>query len=143
MKKLEFVYKIADQSDSQAIKVVGKNLFDNDIIDESLNEFLDDPRHHLILAYHHSNIVGMGSAFVYIHPDKNPAFFINEVSVLENYRNQNIGTILTKKLIELGKKLACNEIWLATEYSNNSARKAYKKAGGKEDPEPVVLITFN
>ncbi|MCG8325513.1 MAG: GNAT family N-acetyltransferase, partial [Thiotrichales bacterium] len=122
-------YKPADAGDMDALIAVGDELFDHDINTDRAMEFFDDERHHLWLAYLDGNVVGMASAIHYVHPDKEPAMFIMEVAVLEAHRNRGIARTLVKKLVEHGRGLDCREIWIATEYSNIAARKAYVAAG--------------
>ncbi|WP_425390728.1 GNAT family N-acetyltransferase [Ekhidna sp.] len=139
----ELVLKIADESDLPAMIKAGDSLFDYLIKLDRAKEFLQDPRHHLILAYFDEKLVGMVSAFDYVHPDKDPTLFINEASVLEDFQGQGIGRKLIKSMCEHAKSIGCKEAWVATEKSNMAARKAYVNAGGKEDAEDVVLIEFD
>ena len=134
--------KLATIEDLFAIEQVGDKLFDYAIKLDRAKEFLNDPRHHLVLAYYKGKIIGMASAFHYVHPDKDPALFMNEVGVIEQYQNKGIGRTIVKYLNEHAKKLGCGEVWVATESSNIAARKSFVAAGGVEDKEPIVLINF-
>lgn len=134
--------KLATIEDLPAIEQVEDGLFDYSVKSDRTKEFLNDSRHHLILAYLEGRIVGMASAFHYVHPDKDPALFMNEVGVLMEYQNHGIGRAMVKQLYEHSKVLGCDEVWVATESSNTAARKAFTAAGGVEDKGPVVLITF-
>jgi hypothetical protein len=49
-------------------------------------QFLSDPRHHLAVAIDEGWVVGMASAVHYVHPDKAPQLFINEVAVTPPYQ---------------------------------------------------------
>lgn len=135
--------KLASIEDLPAIEKVGDRLFDYSIKLDRAKEFFNDSRHHLVLAYFKGNIIGMASAFQYVHPDKDPALFMNEVGVLKEFQNQGIGRTIVRYLYEYAKELGCEEVWVATESSNIAARKAFTAAGGVEDKEPVVLINFN
>lgn len=135
-------FKIATPDDLTAITKVGDRLFDQAIKNNRAIEFLSDSRHHLILAYLNNEIVGMASGFHYVHPDKEPELFINEVGVIEEFQNQHIGRNLVKKLVEYGKKLGCTEAWILTNESNSAARKSYIAAGGVESKEKVKMINF-
>lgn len=141
--KDEVEIRLAQLSDLNAVIGIGDELFDFPIKIERAKEFFNDPRHHLVIACHDEKIVGIASAFDYVHPDKDSTLFINEVSVLEQYQNKGIGRAMTKYLLSHGKKMGCQDFWVATEHSNVAARKAYISAGGIEDSEPVVLITFS
>ncbi len=134
--------KLAEISDLDAMQQAGDTLFDYAVKPDRALEFINDPRHHLVLAYDNELIIGMASGFHYIHPDKDPALFINEVSVIEAYQNRGIGREIVQYLCEYGKKLDCTETWVATEQSNTAARKAYVAAGGTEDKEPIVMYVW-
>ncbi|NHF58680.1 GNAT family N-acetyltransferase [Flavobacteriaceae bacterium TP-CH-4] len=134
--------KVATTEDLTALEKVGERLFDYPIKKERTVEFLSDPRHHLVLAYDGIQLVGMASGFHYVHPDKDPQLFVNEVSVLEGYRNRGIGRRLVQFLVKEGQRLGCVEAWVATEKSNRAAQKAYLAAGGTESRERVVLYGF-
>lgn len=141
--KMPIQYKLADQSDLQAMINIGDDLFDYPVKKSRAIEFLNDSRHHLFLAYNEDAIVGLASAFHYVHPDKNPNLFVNEVSVLESHRNQGIARTLVRKMIEYGKnELQCEEAWIATMNTNVPAQKAFIAAGGRREEEAVVLIEY-
>jgi ribosomal protein S18 acetylase RimI-like enzyme len=134
--------KLATIQDLPAIERVGSELFDNAIKTERAREFINDPRHHLVLAHYADKIIGMASGFHYVHPDKDPALFVNEVGVLPEYQNKGIGQELVRYICHHGKTLGCTEAWVATEKTNISARKSYIAAGGSEAKETIVLIEF-
>lgn len=135
--------KIASLDDLTAMIKAGDSLFDYAVKPDRATEFLNDPRHHLVLAYHNEDVIGMASGLHYVHPDKDQQLFINEVSVIEPFQNKGIGRQLVKYLCDYGKKLGCIEAWVATEKSNIPAQKAYLAAGGIEDPEDAVVFTFD
>ncbi|WP_271784597.1 GNAT family N-acetyltransferase [Aquimarina algiphila] len=139
----QLYFKVATISDLPAMQNVGTQLFDLPIKINRAKEFLNDPRHHLILAYYKKEIIAMASAFHYIHPDKNPSLFINEVGVIEAYQNMGIGRKITAYLCEYAKQLDCHEACVATEHSNVAARKTYYAAGGIEDKDPIVVFNFD
>ncbi len=136
-------YKLADMDDFDVITEVGDKLFDYPVKKNRAKEFLQDARHHLVLAKDQGKVVAMASAIHYVHLDKDPALFISEVGVLEEYRNQGIGRATVAYLIKHGKALGCTETWVATENSNDAARNTYKAAGGTEDDELIVMFTFD
>lgn len=135
--------KLATIDDLSAIERVGNRLFDNEIKKNRAIEFFNDPRHHLVLAYDGDEAVGMASGFHYIHPDKDPELFINEVGVKETYQNREIGRKLVKFLCEHGREIGCKEAWVGTEESNISARKAYLAADGIPEDESFMLFEFD
>lgn len=122
---------------------VGDDLFDNPIKRHRAIEFFNDARHHLILALSEDEVVGMASGFHYVHPDKDPELFMNEVGVIDAFQNQGIGRSLVKFLFAYAKKLGCKEAWIGTEKSNIAAQKCYSAAGGEPDDEPFILFEFD
>jgi len=118
-----------------------------DVFDEALNpkftaDFLADERHHLIVALDDDMVVGMASAVHYVHPDKAPELWINEVGVSPSYQAQGIGKQLMNALLEHARTLNCKEAWVLTDETNTAAKKLYSSVGGKEEPERPVYFTF-
>lgn len=119
-------------------------LFDNAIDEEQARAFLDDPRHAIIVAIDGvmGTPVGFVSANGYLHPDKPPQAWINELSTLEAHRGRGIGTELVRRMLALLAERGSGQVWLATEHDNAAARAVYQKIvrerGGSEDPAVVV-----
>ncbi|QCW98581.1 GNAT family N-acetyltransferase [Aggregatimonas sangjinii] len=134
--------RLANENDLLAIETVGEALFDYPILKNRTVEFLNDPRHHLALAFEHDTIVGMASGVHYVHPDKDPSLFINEVSVLEGYQNHGIGRSLVKYLCAHASHIGCSEAWVLTGQENGAAQKAYLAAGGKKEDANTILFEF-
>jgi len=135
--------RLATIDDLAAMEKVGDDLFDHPIKRNRAIEFLNDPRHHLILAFKEDEVIGMASGFHYVHPDKDPELFMNEVGVVEAHQNQGIGRTLVKSLMDYAKKFGCKEAWIGTEKSNVAAQKCYIAAGGEPDDEPFILFEFD
>ncbi|MEQ8469723.1 MAG: GNAT family N-acetyltransferase [Marinoscillum sp.] len=135
--------KPATLEDLEQLIIIGQELFDYPVKEDRAREFLSDPRHHMIIAVDEKKIVGMVSGVHYVHPDKDPELFINEASVIESYQGQGIGQNLLRFIIEYAQReLECATAWVATENSNEVARKAYRAAGGKED-DSFIFIEFD
>ena len=139
---MEIRFRLGTIDDLNALERVGDRLFDDPIKRTQAIAFLNDARHHLALAFDGIEIVGMASGFHYLHPDKEPQLFVNEVGVLEAYQNKGIGRKLVRLLCGHGKALGCSEAWVLTERSNSAAKKMYLGAGGSEEQAPIVLIAF-
>ena len=58
---------------------VADDVFDYPVDQTYTSEFLADPRHHIVVALADDVIIGFASAVHYIHPDKPPELWINEV----------------------------------------------------------------
>jgi len=119
------------------------DVFDRPVHPRWAAEFLADPRHHLAVALADGTVVGMASAVHYVHPDKPPELWINEVGVDSAYRNRGIGRQVLAALFARGRALGCETAWVGTEVSNAPARALYRAAGGTEDAEPFVSVTFD
>ncbi len=100
------------------------------------------PRHHLAVALDGDVVVGMASAVHYVHPDKPPELWINEVGVAPTHRSAGVGRQLLQALFVRGRECGCREAWVATECANLVARRLYASVGGHEDPEPIAMFTF-
>lgn len=130
------------REDAPVLDRVAPGVFDHPIDPRWTAEFLADPRHHLAVALDDGQVVGMASAVHYVHPDKAPALWVNEVGVAPTHRGRGIGRRLLECLFEHARSLGCREAWVATEPSNTPARRLYASAGGKESPEPFVMVEF-
>jgi len=130
------------REDAPVLGRVAPGVFDHPIDPRWTAEFLDDPRHHLAVALDDGQVVGMASAVHYVHPDKPPALWVNEVGVAPTHQGQGIGRRLLECLFEHARSLGCREAWVATEPSNTPARRLYASAGGRESPEPFVMVEF-
>ena len=119
---------------------VADGVFDRPVQERWARAFLDDARHHLAVAIDGGVVVGMASAVNYVHPDKAPQLWINEVGVAPTHRRRGIGRLLLDALLAHGRTLGCTEAWLGTEEDNVAARRLYESAGGKA--EPFILYSF-
>lgn len=127
--------------DTDVLNRVVEGVFDN-LIEPALSaEFLNDPRHHIIVALDDSSVVGMITAVHYVHPDKPAQLWINEVGVAPSHQRRGIGRTLLRAMLDHGRALGCSEAWLGTEHDNVAARGLYEDAGSVA--EPFVLYSFN
>ena len=133
--------RMLGHDDAALLDHVAPGVFDNAIEPRWTAEFLADARHHMAVALDDGLVVGMASALHYVHPDKPPELWINEVGVAPSYQQQGIGQQLLRVLFERGRSLGCTEAWLGTEVDNVAARRLYTTVGGKE--EPMVYVTFD
>ena len=132
--------RLLGSADASVLNNVASGVFDNAIDTRWTSEFLADPRHHIAVALQGEQVVGMASAVHYVHPDKPPELWVNEVGVAPSCQGMGIGKRLLAALFAHGKSLGCAEAWVGTEESNVAARRLYAAAGGKE--EMMVYVTF-
>ena len=132
--------RILGSSDDAVLGRVAQDVFDNPVDPRWAAEFLTDSRHHLAVAIDDGLVVGMASAVHYVHPDKPPELWVNEVAVAPTHRLQGIGRRLLEALFEHGRTLGCRGAWVATEPSNTPALRLYASAGGMAAPAPGGMV---
>jgi ribosomal protein S18 acetylase RimI-like enzyme len=134
--------RLLGPGDADVLARVAPEVFDNPIDARWTAEFLADARHHLAVALDDEVVVGMASAVHYVHPDKPPELWINEVGVAESHRRRGVGKRLLQALFARGRELGCDEAWVLTDQSNTGAQRLYASAGGHGPPEPALLFAF-
>ncbi len=132
--------KVLGASDENMLRRVALDVFDNDIDPTLTSEFLRDPRHHLAVAVDGGSVIGFASAVHYVHPDKPPELWINEVGVAPSHQGRGIGKTLLNALFQRARDLECREAWVLTEADNERAVQLYRSVGGQ--PTAPVMFTF-
>jgi aminoglycoside 6'-N-acetyltransferase I len=93
--------RILGEGDAALLQACANGVFDHSRSPELLAEFLADARHHIVAAIVDRTLVGFVSAVHYVHPDKQPELWINEVSVAESHRGQG--------MLSHGRSLGCTD----------------------------------
>jgi ribosomal protein S18 acetylase RimI-like enzyme len=132
--------RLLGPEDADVLQHVGADVFDGPVDSRWTSEFFNDARHHLAVAIDEGSVVGMVSAVNYVHPDKAPQLWINEIGVATTHRRRGIARQLLDAILAHGRTLGCTEAWLGTEETNEPARRLYTRAGGKA--EPFMLYSF-
>lgn len=132
-------YCLLDASERHRLDRIAPDVFDGPVDAVQLEAFIADPRHFMILAIHGDNVVGMLSAVEYLHPDKPPQMWINEVGVTPDHRRRGIGRELIGRLLDIAKARGCACAWLGTESDNVAARRCYD---GVPDGKPAEAVLF-
>ena len=135
-----FTIRILGPGDAAVLDRVAPDVFDHALDAGWTAEFLADSRHHLAVALDGDTVVGMASAVHYVHPDKPPELWVNEVGVAPTHEGRHIGRNLMRALFDRGRELGCAEAWLGTDESNAAARRMYAAVGGEE--EPMLIVSF-
>jgi len=133
---------ILDSDDRDVLTRVAAGVFDHRLRPESCAEFLSDARHHIAVAIDEGTVVGMASGVHYVHPDKEPELWVNEVGVAPTHRNRGLGRQLLLALLDVGRKLGCVEAWVLTDRANLPAMRVYGSCGGVEADRDQVMFTF-
>lgn len=128
--------------DEEVLTKVEADVFDGPVQLRFVAEFLTDPRHHLAVAVKSDTVIGFASAVHYVHPDKAPELWINEVGVAPAHRHRGLGKKLLQSLFRLGENLGCREAWVLTDRSNAPAQRLYASVGGEKPDEEPILFEF-
>jgi GNAT superfamily N-acetyltransferase len=139
---MPFVIRLLSRTDAGILDQVAPGVFDHAVIPSSLREFLEDARHHLVVAIDLGVVVGMASAVHYVHPDKPNELWINEVAVAPSHQRQGIGTALVQALLGLARQLGCREAWVLTDRENTAARRLYTTCGALAPGQETLMYTF-
>jgi len=124
--------KVLVAGDHDVLQSVAPDVFDNPVDPKLAREFLNDPRHHMVVAVDGGQVVGFASGVDYIHPDKQPELFINEVGVAPAYRGRGLAKTLVQTLLGVAAAKGCQIAWVLTYRGNPNAMALYKSAGGVE-----------
>lgn len=138
-----FTIKILTKDDLALLMNVADDVFDYPVEETFAREFLNDPRHHIVAAISGGVIVGFASAVHYIHPDKPPELWINEVGVASSHQGRGIGKAIMKGMLQLGRELGCKNAWVLTDRGNETANRLYRSAGGRVGEEDTVMYEFD
>ena len=137
-----FAIKVLSIFDLPLLLTAADDVFDNPVDESFAREFLADPRHHIVVALDNDVIIGFASAVHYIHPDKPPELWINEVGVADSYQGKGIGKAIMKEMLKLGQSLGCVSAWVLTDKNNVAANGLYKSVGGRISEEETVMYEF-
>ena len=127
---------------SHLLDQVAPDVFDHDVIPDSLTAFLEDPRHVMFIATDGASVIGMASGVEYFHPDKPPQLWINEVGVAETHRNQGTGRKLVASLVDFAKARGCSYAWLGTDANNVAGQRCFGSHPEVEEPQPFLLYEW-
>ena len=92
--------RILTAADIPVLDHVAPEVFDDHLQPALVAEFLRDDRHHLAVAIDQGEVVGFASGVHYVHPDKPPELWINEVGVAPAHQGQGLGRQLLHALFD-------------------------------------------
>jgi ribosomal protein S18 acetylase RimI-like enzyme len=134
--------RVLGQDDRAVLDHVAPDVFDHAVDARWTAEFLSDSRHHLAVALDGNLVVGFVSAVHYLHPDKPPELWINEVGVAPSHHRQGLGRCLLSAMLDHGAALGCVQAWVLTSPTNTPSQRLYRAAGGQAETEPSMLFEF-
>jgi ribosomal protein S18 acetylase RimI-like enzyme len=132
--------KVLRAGDESVLDSVADGVFDGPVDGALRSEFLRDPRHHLAVAIDNGVVVAFASGVHYVHPDKPPELWINEVGVSPAHQRRGIARAVLAALMSAGRELGCGQAWVLTDHENAAARALYRSAGGTETSHIMVSI---
>jgi aminoglycoside 6'-N-acetyltransferase I len=129
---MSIVIKVLRSGDEGVLTQVAEEVFDNEVDGDLAREFLADPRHHIAVAIDAGVVVAFASGVHYIHPDKRPELWINEVATAPTHQRRGLGKAVIGALLDVARTHACTEAWVLTDRSNAAAMALYASVGGIE-----------
>ena len=117
------------------------HLFDGPPLDEAVERFLTDDRHHLFVAYEDEHPVGFVSGVELTHPDKGTEMLLYELAVDDAHRLRGIGHALVRTLGALAGELGCYGMFVLTDDGNEAALATYA-ADGSVREDGLVMFTW-
>ena len=140
---MEMIIKLLGPKALHILNNVAQDVFDDPLIESAAQEFLNDPRHRLVVALDENVVVGFVSAVTYVHPDKPaPELWINEIGVAPTHQRQGIGKALMQAILKQARHSGCSEAWVLTDRANIAAMAMYTSAGGEETLPDSTMFTF-
>jgi ribosomal protein S18 acetylase RimI-like enzyme len=107
-----------------------EELFDWPMKPDAVERFLNDPSHHVLIAYSDGEPAGFVSGVEMTHPDKGTEMFLYELGVGDPFRRQGVATALVEALKDLAHEKGCYAMWVLCDDDNEAAVKTYRKVGG-------------
>lgn len=141
MSATDVVVRMLGAGEAAVLDRVAPDVFDHGVDPRWTAEFFADPRHHIAVATDDGLVVGFASGVHFLHPDKPPELFVNEVGVAPTHQGRGIARRLMDTLLDHGRALGCVEAWVGTEQTNAAANRLYASAGGVRDE--FVLYAFD
>jgi ribosomal protein S18 acetylase RimI-like enzyme len=135
--------RLLTRENASLLNEVAPDVFDNPIVPASLEAFLADARHLMLVAVDQGTVIGMASAFEYFHPDKPPQMFLNEVGVTPGHQRRGIGRNLVEAVIAQARKRGCTFVWLGTATDNKPAQACFASVTGVADPQSFLLYEWD
>jgi ribosomal protein S18 acetylase RimI-like enzyme len=124
--------RLLGRGDDAVLANVAPDVFDHSIDPGLAREFLEDPRHHIAVAIDGGLVVAFAAGVHYIHPDKGPELWVNEVAVAPSHRRLGLGKAVLDRLLEAGRHERCSVAWVLTDRQNPAAMALYSSLGGTE-----------
>jgi ribosomal protein S18 acetylase RimI-like enzyme len=116
----------------------GMDQTDIDTIQNTLEELIDSPSNHMLVARDGTIPIGFVNFLIrktVLH--RSPSGLIDELIISDEYRGKGIGRRLISEVIQRCRNQGCCELEVSTLMSNQKARSFYRECGFNE--EAVLL----
>lgn len=127
---------------SALLSNVAADVFDEPVQQRFLEAFVNDARHVMFVAVESGQVVGMGSAVEYFHPDKPPQLWINEIGVSPAFQRRGIGRAIVDALVNEAKARGCVFAWLGTAHDNVAGQACFASVKDVSAPQPFLLYEW-
>jgi len=108
------------------------SLFDQAPDAEATRRFLDEPTHHILIAYDSAGQpAGFVSGVEVTHPDKGTEMFLYELAVDPPVQRRGVGIALVQALDALARERGCYGMFVFTDAENEAALATYARSGAK------------
>lgn len=131
--------KRLNAGDVQHLRNVADGVFDNPVRTELATRFLNNAQNVLIVAFAADMVVGMASGIVYVHPDKEPELWVNELGVAPAYRRRGVARDIMAQVQSVATEEKCTACWLLTERTNLAANGFYQSLPGWDASANAVM----
>ncbi|MFN3144151.1 MAG: GNAT family N-acetyltransferase [Paracoccaceae bacterium] len=134
----EISIRLLGPADAAVLDRVADEVFDGPVRADWVRAFLDAGNHLIAVAVAGETVVAMATGVIYVHPDKPPQLWVNEVATDPAWQRRGLATRCLQRLLAGARARGCAEAWLATETDNAPARALYR-AMAAEETEGIVV----
>ena len=123
--------RVLQPGEARVLERVTEGVFDAPVRPAYARAFLAEPGHRIAVAVDDGTVVGMVTAARYLHPDKPPELWIDEVGVAPGVRGRGIGGRLMDAMLAEARAMGCREAWVLADPDNEAARRLYESRKGR------------
>jgi|GraSoiStandDraft_4_1057263.scaffolds.fasta_scaffold885219_2 ribosomal protein S18 acetylase RimI-like enzyme len=126
--------------DGHFLLSVAEDVFDDELTAERVEHFLNEQNHILIVACLNGRVIGQLTAMVHRHLDTPDEVYIDNLGVTPQHQRHGVATKLIERMLEIGRELGCQNVWVATHLDNEVATALYRKTGAAG--ETVSMFSY-
>lgn len=146
---MDVVIKTVEFNDLEIIKKISNKILKTKFTKEQYKKIYKGFKNFMLIALKNSKVVGFLVAKL---SEKSNCFIIHSMGVLDNYRNQGIGTNLLREIIQRLRELEVDKIMIHVRGKNKKAINFYENFGFEKrkninmfysDGDKAVEMEFN